>query len=140
MWIDVICIVVFIAMLILATITDIKQRIILNIVPLSITIVGLIRLKIVGVCGLLIVGGIWYIISAVSKDKLGMGDVKLMAACGCFFGPILAMYQSVICCLIAIIANYKSIKSDTSKTIPLAPYISIGAIILLIMEIVQWHY
>lgn len=134
--IDVVYIIVFATLLFCASITDIKEKIILNFVPISITIIGILRLRVIGLCGLLIVGGIWLLICALSNGKLGMGDVKLMAACGAFLGVAPALYQSAVGCFIAVAFNLAKSRKNKDIAIPLAPYLSLAGMLMLILEII----
>ncbi len=89
--------------------------------------------------GLLVGAGSLYFISEVylklrKQEGLGMGDVKLLAMCGAFFGPMASFYTifvgSLIGSLFAVVGMIFMGRSSTSR-IPFGPYLSAATLMYL---------
>ena len=91
-----------------------------------------------GIFGYLI---IWLIIFAYKKIKnkegMGLGDAKLLAAIGFWFGwtsiPFVLLFSSVIALLSALPSLIKKTKNLSSQ-IPFGPYIVLGITIHIILK------
>ena len=108
------------------------------------------------VIGLLVGGGILYLIGLIAKlilkkEAMGGGDVKLLAAMGTFIGYklviltlILASFVGSIVGAMVLIQAKKKDKEATSfgHYIPFGPYLAMGAIIALIWgnNIINWYF
>jgi leader peptidase (prepilin peptidase)/N-methyltransferase len=127
----------FSAMLITAAVWDMRKKIIPDLIPLLILLVGLICIKPIDAFLGLFLTGLPYLLAAVClkhRDGLavGGGDIKLMAACGFTLGIWGGILQSVLSLTLAILAGavtaivgHKSLKQIK---IPLAPYFCAGGI------------
>ena len=133
---------------------DLKHFIIPNVLTFSLMIVGFVKSfdpninsflfpnyinsLIGGVVGYLI---IWLIIFAYKKIKnkegMGLGDAKLLAAIGFWFGwtsiPFVLLFSSVIALLSALPSLIKKTKNLSSQ-IPFGPYIVLGITIHIILR------
>lgn len=94
--------------------------------------------------GAAVFGGLLYLIRYISKEGLGMGDVKLGAAAGIWLGPqaaVMALYISFIlgglyvtCYLLMMVKRdgRNSLWRIRKKTIPFGPFLVLGSSIGLI--------
>ena len=94
--------------------------------------------------GAAIFGGLLYLIRYISREGLGMGDVKLGAAAGIWLGPqasVTALYTSfilgglyVICYLLMMVTRdgRNSLWKIRKKAIPFGPFLVLGSTIGLI--------
>ncbi|MFT9493886.1 prepilin peptidase [Anaerosolibacter sp.] len=128
----------FFMLLSIASYTDIKTRTIPNIIHVLIMMVGLIQIDLVdSILGFLIVPLPFFIMAYVKEGSIGGGDVKLMAACGINLGLITAYSSMILGLSIAIIIHYLlviQLVSSPDSSIPLAPYLSIGSILILLLR------
>lgn len=87
--------------------------------------------------GLLIGGGVLWIIAWVSQGGMGGGDIKLMAALGAFLGWKLTLLSLMLAFLlggiIAVILLLTGIKKRKDP-IPFGPYLCIGALIVIVFQ------
>lgn len=82
-----------------------------------------------------IAGGVFLFISLVTRNGVGLGDAKLLGCVGMFLGlekVLAAMLFSVILSGITGIAFLLISPRNRKKTIPYAPFITLGAVISLI--------
>ncbi|WP_080325806.1 prepilin peptidase [Anaerovibrio lipolyticus] len=94
--------------------------------------------------GAAVFGGLLYLIRYISREGLGMGDVKLGAAAGIWLGPqasVTALYTSfilgglyVICYLLMMVTRdgRNSLWKIRKKAIPFGPFLVLGSTIGLI--------
>lgn len=94
--------------------------------------------------GAAVFGGLLYLIRYISKEGLGMGDVKLGTAAGIWLGPqasVVALYISfilgglyVICYLLMMVTRdgRNSLWKIRKKAIPFGPFLVLGSTIGLI--------
>ena len=87
--------------------------------------------------GLIIPFGLW-IIALVAKGAFGMGDVKLFAILGLFYGLtgtfVILFFTTVIMAVLAIVLLV--IKKATKKTtLPMAPFVVIGFLLATVVGI-----
>ncbi|MDF2923905.1 MAG: hypothetical protein K0R57_2819 [Paenibacillaceae bacterium] len=126
--------VLFTALLLYASICDLKTRQIPNHLSLLIGIVGLIHGSLILACVGLLITGLPYLMAAVlSQGKIGGGDIKLMAACGFVLGPVHGTLQSIVSLtlvlLFAIGIGFRSgLQTAKQTALPLAPFLSVGGI------------
>ncbi|MDI6637541.1 MAG: A24 family peptidase [Bacillota bacterium] len=85
--------------------------------------------------GLVVCGGLVFLIALLSRGGMGGGDVKLMALVGSFLGPWAGLASFMIACFIGaavgvglIVAGLKKRKDE----IPFGPFIAAGTIIVCI--------
>lgn len=93
--------------------------------------------------GLVVGGGLFLLISIISKGAMGGGDIKLMGSLGLLFGwqkilviALLAFNIGAIMSIIMIVCKIKN-KKDT---IPFGPFIAVSAYIVLVYgtQIMAW--
>ncbi len=129
---------IFIVLLFIAAIWDIRKREIPDSISMLIFLTGFIAISPMDATFGLLLTAIPYFLAAIlikNKDgfAVGGGDIKLMAACGFVLGVGLGTFQSIISLVLALI--YGIIKSILSKNkskknmeLPLAPFFCAGGI------------
>ncbi|USG65688.1 A24 family peptidase [Brevibacillus ruminantium] len=135
--------------MVIATITDIRRRMIYN----WLTLPGIAYFLIVHailhpgqwftyMLGMLLLGGISLLMAIVSRGQLGGGDIKLLALVGAAVGWQAGIYALVftyiLACLVAIpiwIASKFSRKTGGSQALPMAPFIAGGTTALLLLSL-----
>lgn len=129
---------IFIALLLTASVIDIKKRIIPDTICLFIAFTGLICFEPVKLLGVLATMPL--LLAALVWGGLGGGDIKLMAASGIvlgFTGSIAAMLIGLTAMLLfyvfhAIVQRLRG--RECPKAYPLAPFLSIGCIAIYFMN------
>jgi len=130
---------VFFTLLLAASVTDIKKRIIPDSVCIAIALTGLIGFQPVQFLGLLT--ALPFLLAAVLCGGMGGGDIKLMAAAGIVLGMGGGIAATVIglTAMLLFYAVYKAITKargrECSKAFPLAPFLSIGCVAAYILQI-----
>jgi leader peptidase (prepilin peptidase) / N-methyltransferase len=89
--------------------------------------------------GILVGGGFLFLVAEVylrlrNMEGLGMGDVKLLAMTGAFFGPYCAGYTIFLGSLVGSICGISMIifgSRKISQHIPFGPYLSLGTFLYL---------
>jgi leader peptidase (prepilin peptidase)/N-methyltransferase len=129
---------IFAALLLAASVIDIKKRIIPDTLCLLIATTGLILFEPVKLVGCL--SALPLLAAALIWGGMGGGDIKLMAASGIvlgFQGSIGAMVIGLTAMLL-FYAVYSTIqrlrKRECQKAFPLAPFLSIGCIAIYFMN------
>lgn len=85
-----------------------------------------------GVLGLLLGGGILFVIAILTKGAMGGGDIKLMAMLGMTFGPkytLITLLMSFIIGAIISVMLLATGKKERKDFIPFGPFISIAAVV-----------
>lgn len=132
--------IIIIAILAVASLIDIRKKIIPDTLIIIGSIIGIVMLflnteitYISVLAGVVIVGGILLIISLVSEGALGMGDVKLIACLALFIGLeklIGTLFVSFIASgLIGLIFLIRS-KKNAKKELPFAPFLLLGLLVI----------
>ncbi|HEX2925313.1 MAG TPA: A24 family peptidase [Ruminiclostridium sp.] len=124
--------VLFIALLITASVFDIKKRIIPDTICLAVALTGLIHFDPLKLLGCL--SALPFLIAALVSDKIGGGDIKLTASAGIVLGIEGGMAATIIgltamllfYVVYAIIQRLR--KRERQWALPLAPFLSIGCI------------
>ena len=124
--------ILFSALLIYATATDIKKREIDNSVCVLILIVSLIANN-GSFWGLLLTGLPFFIPAYLKSGSIGGGDIKLLGACGAVLGVRGGILQTLIGLSLASIYGLfvlitKGCKAYKQQQIPLAPFLCVGGI------------
>lgn len=91
---------------------------------------------VLSVLGLLCCLVLFYILSRLTKDGIGMGDVKLIAAMGWAVGVSTTIYAicfAMVMCTIAAIFLLLSKKKNKSDRVAFGPFVFFGYILLLIL-------
>ena len=128
--------IIFMQILLYASISDIQTHEVKDFVSVLIFVTGFIgvisseipKMILSG----LIIGGMLLICAAISRNRLGGADVKLSAACSVLLGFSRSIAGLIIGLFLAIICNiYFNHKSKTKgKAFPLVPYLSIGFMLM----------
>src|SRR5665647_401905 len=123
----------FAVILIIAGFIDIKTRTIPDWIHILIILVALIKIDLIeSLIGLVVVPLPFFIMACLKENSIGGGDIKLVGACGFFFGLNGGLFGSVIGLLIAVIANgiHCWIKTkDKNIGFALAPFLAGGNLI-----------
>jgi prepilin signal peptidase PulO-like enzyme (type II secretory pathway) len=143
--------VIFASVLVLAVLTDIREKLILDKIILpSLIILVIIRLfigeysfwyySIGGVVGFLLL----LLIAVLSKGGMGGGDIKLYAVIGIVLGPWLTLISLVFASLFGAIIGLFLIaigKATRKQAIPFAPFIWIGSLLSYLygFDIWEWY-
>ena len=135
----------FILLLIIAAWTDLKEGYIPDSVSILIFLLSFCSLFIRSGPGLLLrIGGLLEGIRLISRGGIGMGDVKLMTACGFFLGIttgavslVFAYILAGMFCLPLLIFKKASLKTR----LPMAPFFTVSILIFLFFEekIFTWY-
>ena len=129
----------FIALLLAASIFDIKKRIIPDAICLFIALTGLIGFEPVKLFGIL--AALPLLLAALLWSGMGGGDIKLMAASGIVLGirgGIAAMIIGLSAMLLfyAVYTTIQKLRNrERQKAFPLAPFLSVGCIAAYFMNI-----
>ena len=121
--------------------TDLTQRLLPNRQVALIAGLGLARLlpPVTALSGVLSAAGVAALVAGAywllrGQSGLGMGDLKLLAALGLFFGPpafwILPLASCLCVMSLPLVALWRR-ECGAVTTLPFGPYIAIGAIILM---------
>lgn len=125
--------VLFVCLLLIATISDLRSRIIPDWVSFLILLIGLLSFNASSITGA-IIAALPFLIVAMITGKLGGGDVKLIGAIGFVLGPYRGTYASVIAFLFlfAFLILLKSLgrKGLKDQSFAFAPFLSAGGIIM----------
>ncbi|HAK88771.1 MAG TPA: prepilin peptidase [Nitrospiraceae bacterium] len=108
---------------------------------LSLSIVGFKN----SVTGLLLGGGLFYLIAVLSRGGMGGGDIKMMAMVGAFMGWKAVFLTTFIGSLTGSIVGISLMvfKGKGRKTkIPFGPFLALGSLITLFFggEIIRWYF
>lgn len=140
---------ILIPLLLMAFIIDIRKKIIPNRLSLTIFEIGLIFTFIYGtfninlaidmLIGMIIGGGIFFLIALVGKlfskkEAMGLGDVKLMVGLGLFFGGFNITVISILSFLIAAIVSIALLitrRKKATEYIAFAPFIVIASFVII---------
>lgn len=124
--------IIFLQILLYASVSDIQTHEVKDFVSVLIFVTGFIGANTANIPMNILsgfaIGGMLLICAMVSKNKLGGADVKISAACAFVLGFQKSIAGLIIGLILAIICNiYFSHKSNTKgKAFPLVPYLSIG--------------
>lgn len=128
---------IFIILLIYAALMDIKTRTIPDHIPLLIFMMGWGGMEpISSILGVVFVPLPYFIMSLLKENSIGGGDIKLMGACGFYLGLQAGFVASILGLVFALIIhiNYSLISGKKINTsIPLAPYLGAGCIVVHLM-------
>ena len=137
--------------LIVITFIDLDHQIIPDRITLPGMVIGLIAAYFLlphgfqsAVAGMLLGGGLFYLIAVLSRGGMGGGDIKMIAMVGAFLGWqavlltifVAAMVGSVVGLLLMLFRG-----SGRKTPVPFGPFLSLGTIIFMFygQEIIQWY-
>jgi leader peptidase (prepilin peptidase) / N-methyltransferase len=136
---------VFIAMLAVVTVTDLRERRIPNRVLLAAVVLGLPFLAVSDPGALqgraaaaLIAGGAFLALALARPGGFGLGDVKLIAAMGLFLGTgvlaatVLAVLTGT---LYGVVLFVRHGRTAAKMTLPFGPFLALGALLVLVGSI-----
>lgn len=97
------------------------------------------------IIGLLLGGGLFYLIVVLSRGGMGGGDIKMMAMVGAFMGWKAVFLTTFIGSLTGSIVGISLMvfKGKGRKTkIPFGPFLALGSVITLFFggEIIRWYF
>ena len=128
--------VIFLQILLYASVSDIQTHEVKDFVSVLIFITGFIGVALTDIpmmiLSALAIGGILLICAMVSGNRLGGADVKLSAACVFLLGFSKSIAGLIIGLLVSVIANLIIQKRNKTKNqpFPLVPYLSIGFMLM----------
>lgn len=129
----------FIALLLAATVFDIRKRIIPDTICLAVALTGFIFFEPIKLLGIL--AALPFLLAALFFGGMGGGDIKLMAASGIVLGITGGIAASVLglTAMLLFYAVYSTVQRlrnrKYQKSFPLAPFLSIGCIAIYFMNI-----
>lgn len=139
---------VLISLLILSVLTDIRQKLILDVITLPALIILIITRIFIGeysfwyyALGGLIGFLLLFCIALISKGGMGGGDVKLYATIGVALGPWLTMLSLVLSSFFGSLIGGVLIgtgKMKRNQPIPFGPFIFIGTLIAYTYGLELW--
>ena len=97
------------------------------------------------IAGAFFCGGLLELIRLISKGGIGMGDVKLMTACGFYLGIVPGIFVLMLSymlaglfCLPVLLLKKASLKTR----IPMAPFFAASMILMLFFEkpLLAWYF
>lgn len=86
--------------------------------------------------GMLEGAGIFLVAYLISRGNIGMGDVKLLGVIGAYLGAALIWWDMVVClflCAFYSVVQLLRKKLKMKDSIPLAPFFTVGTILILLM-------
>ena len=128
--------IIFLQILLYASVSDIQTHEVKDFVSVLIFITGFIGATLsdipMMILSALAIGGILLICAMVSGNRLGGADVKLSAACVFLLGFSKSIAGLIIGLLVSVIANLIIQKRNKTKNqpFPLVPYLSIGFMLM----------
>jgi leader peptidase (prepilin peptidase)/N-methyltransferase len=125
--------VLFVVVLIYASYSDIKTRIIPDKVHMMILLLGLIQVSwLDSILGMLLVPLPFLAVALLKVGSMGGGDIKLVGACSFFLGFSNGLVGSSVGLAFGILVNvlyFWYIKLDYTGKVALVPYLGIGYVI-----------
>ncbi len=137
--------------LVVISVIDLHHKIIPDIITIPGIILGLLAGTFISplgfkdsISGVLLGGGIFFIIAVVSRGGMGGGDIKLIAMIGSFLGWTNVIITIVLSSFIgSIIGIFMMVLLGKGRKypIPFGPFLAIGSIISLFFkrEIIEWY-
>ena len=137
--------------LFLASLLDLQTGLIHNKISLPGILAGLALSLLPGgltflqsLAGLLVIGGILYLIAEVSRGGMGGGDIKLAALMGAFLGirsGIVALFAGFLLGALVGTALLLTKKKGRKDAMPFAPFLSAGAFVAFLFggELVDFY-
>ena len=128
--------VIFLQILLYASVSDIQTHEVKDFVSVCIFIAGFIGVTFSDVPEMLLsgmaIGGVLLLCAMASGNRLGGADVKLSAACAFLLGFQKSVAGLIIGLLVSVIANLIIQKRNKTKNqpFPLVPYLSIGFMLM----------
>lgn len=127
---------VFLLVLLFASICDIQTHEVKDDVSVILFVTGLIGMTMedipINLISGIFMGFMLFVFAIVSRNRLGGADVKLSAACAFLLGFERALAGLIIGLFISVIFNLviQKVKKTKDQPFPLAPYLSIGFMLM----------
>ena len=118
--------ILFVALLIYASYTDIKKREIPIAVPICISILSLFSFHPLGILACVP----FLIVALINPENMGGGDIKLIASTGLFLGLQSTMLGVILGLTSSII--FYIVSGRKIKNLPLAPFLTTGFLIIIL--------
>ena len=128
--------IIFMQILLYASVSDIQTHEVKDFVSVLIFITGFIGVTLTNIPMMLlsgfIIGGMLLICAMVSGNRLGGADVKISAACAFLLGFSKSVAGLIIGLIVSVIANLiiQKQKKTKNQPFPLVPYLSIGFMLM----------
>ena len=128
--------IIFMQILLYASVSDIQTHEVKDFVSVLIFITGFIGVTLTNIPMMLlsgfIIGGMLLICAMVSGNRLGGADVKICAACAFLLGFSKSVAGLIIGLIVSVIANLiiQKQKKTKNQPFPLVPYLSIGFMLM----------
>lgn len=130
---------ILVGLLIISTITDLKKRIIPNVLTYPTVLLFSILRMIEGETSFflgVIPAGIFFVLYLINPSFIGAGDIKLLAVVGLAIGFNATFGVMFWMCLIFLLVVLgRKLMHRKAHSLPLAPFIFIGYIIVFILEV-----
>ena len=142
---------IFSSLLVVLTMIDFDHQILPDKLTLGGLIVGFIFsffrsdiTVIYSLIGVLVAGGLLFLIAYLSKGGMGGGDIKMMAMVGSFTGPIIAVSSIFLGAVIALIAHLPGLvsgKTGMKTKLPFGPFLALASLIFWFWsdKIFKWY-
>jgi leader peptidase (prepilin peptidase)/N-methyltransferase len=149
-WTSIVYALLFSALLVV-TFIDLEHKIIPDTITLPGMVIGLLAASTVlppgfvsALLGLLLGGGLFYLVAMVSRGGMGGGDIKLIAMIGAFLGWQNVLLTIFIGAFVGSLAGLFLIlcKGKGRKyPVPFGPFLALGAVISLLWreEMIMWY-
>ena len=136
--------------LVVVTFIDLDHQIIPDRITLPGIFIGLVSSAFIlpisflnSVFGLLLGGGLFYLVAVLSRGGMGGGDIKLMAMLGAFLGWQLTLLTIFIGALTGSLVGLflMAFKGKGRKyPVPFGPFLSLGAVVCLFQGTALWSW
>lgn len=117
--------------LIVAGVWDATTYEIPNFLHFLIAMVGLIDFQLIPALLGFIMVPLPFLIAAIKTNKIGGGDVKLMAVCGFVLGVTDGIWMMILGLFMALLWN--TVFKRGEKSVPLVPYLAFGCFMVMIL-------
>ena len=149
-WETLVYAVLFSALLVI-TLIDLDHQIIPDRITLPGMVLGLTAAATIlptgfisGLAGLLLGGGLFYLIAVLSRGGMGGGDIKMIAMVGAFLGWKAVLFTTFAGALSGSVVGVFLLLfwgKNRKTQVPFGPFLSLGAVIFLFQgqEIIKWY-
>lgn len=134
--------VLFICLMVGASFMDIRKRIIPPIIWSSVALISVLDFKLVHLLGILAALPLLVIAVWIAPNRLGGGDIKLVAATGLVLGLQATNYAVIVgfslqVLVFVIVSLLRKMKQQEAKglSLPLAPCLSLGFLVVYTMKL-----
>lgn len=143
---------VFLAALVIVTFIDFEHQIVPDVITLPGIVIGLGASLLFrnpplwnALLGVLIGGGIFYLVAVLSQGGMGGGDIKLTAMIGAFLGwkqVLLTIFLGTLAGSVVAILLLASGRKGRKDPMPFGPFLALAAILVLFWgeEILTWYW